>query len=401
MSELKPILNALRRSKVGAILLLLQIAITTAVVSNSAFIISEKMTYLNQATGFVEKDIFTFQMMHFGNDVNYMRQAELDESTLREIPGVIDAVIVNAVPLSGGGSSSTYRLQPTGQKSKGLNASIFEADSHFLNSVGVQLVEGRNFTDSEVVVSNDYAQYPTVGIITQALSEELFPDGDALGNTIYRGDNPVKIIGITDVMKGPWLKLDRRDWSVIVPFVMADKLTQFIVRTQPGERAQVMQQVEQHMLSSNRQRVVENIRGFEDLKAEYVSPDKLTMRMLMVMIVVLVLITALGIFGLTLFNINKRTKQIGTRRALGARKSDIVRYFLIENSVISTFGLVTGSVLAVLMAQQLMKHYSLAQLPLPFIITTAVSVLVISLLAVIGPAKRAANISPSIATRTI
>ncbi|BBN83563.1 ABC transporter permease [Pseudoalteromonas sp. A25] len=401
MSELKPIFNALCRTKVGPILLLLQIAITTAIVSNSAFIINEKLAYLNQDTGYVEENIFSFQMMHFGQSVDYLRQSQMDEARLREIPGVVDAVMANSIPLSGGGAASTFRLKPTGEESKGLNSTVFEANEHFLNTLGVKIIEGRNFTESEIMLTTDYSKYPSIGIITKEVADELFENGDAIGKTLYRGDHAIQVIGIADMMKGPWLKSERKDRSVIVPFVTAEKLTQFIVRTEQGRRAEVMQKIEQTMLDLDRERVVEDIQGLEQLKADYVASDRLTMRMLLVMIVVLTLITALGIFGLTLFNISKRTKQIGTRRALGARKSDIIRYFLIENCLISVVGLVVGSGAALLMAQQLMKHYSLSQMPIIYVTVTALSVLCVSLLAVVGPAKRAANISPSIATRTI
>jgi len=125
------------------------------------------------------------------------------------------------------------------------------------------------------------------------------------------------------------------------------------------------------------------------------------MRMLVVLITILLLVTALGIFGLTLFNISKRTKQIGTRRALGARKSSIIKYFLVENALICTAGLVLGVIAALILGQLLMQHFSIAVLPLGYVAATAVMVFIMSLLAVFGPAKRAANISPSIATRTI
>ena len=62
MLEIKPIFHALCRSKVGAILLLIQIAITTAIVSNAAFIIQDRITFLNQETGYPEQDLFKFNV---------------------------------------------------------------------------------------------------------------------------------------------------------------------------------------------------------------------------------------------------------------------------------------------------------------------------------------------------
>ncbi|MFM9500715.1 ABC transporter permease, partial [Streptomyces galilaeus] len=83
------------------------------------------------------------------------------------------------------------------------------------------------------------------------------------------------------------------------------------------------------------------------------------------------------------------------------RKSAIINYFLVENALICTMGLVLGGICALLLGQFLMQHFSIAALPSSYIAITAIMVLIMSLLAVLGPAKRAANISPSIATRTI
>ena len=102
MLEIKPIFNALCRSKVGAVLLLIQIAITTAIVSNAAFIIQDRISYLNQETGYPEQDIFKFNVMTFGTDINLSQQFELDESMLRKMPGVVDAALSSSIPLSGG-----------------------------------------------------------------------------------------------------------------------------------------------------------------------------------------------------------------------------------------------------------------------------------------------------------
>lgn len=402
MLEIKPIFNALLRSKVGAMLLLIQIAITTAIVSNAAFIIKDRLDYLNQPTGYEEENIFKFNVMTFGTDVDLIQQIELDEQMLRAMPGVVDAVQISAVPLSGGGSSTNFRLKPVPEKSKAAIASYFETDEHGLNTLGVNLIAGRNFTEDEVVLNRDFSKYPQVALATKAFIDELFPDEDGLGKVIYMGDKPLQIVGIIGMMKGPWLKLEnRKDKSVMLPIVSPSKLHQFLVRTEPGRRAEVMKQIEGAMHSNYAKRVIQDLTGLDVKKADYVAEDRLMMRMLVILISVLVLVTALGIFGLTLFNINKRTKQIGTRRALGARKSAIISYFVVENSLICIAGLVLGVCGAVLLGQQLMTHYSVPALSNWYVALTAIAVFVMSLLAVIGPAQRAANIDPSIATRTI
>ncbi|WP_404339495.1 ABC transporter permease [Pseudoalteromonas mariniglutinosa] len=401
MLEIKPIFHALCRSKVGAMLLLIQIAITTAIVSNAAFIIQDKISYLSQDTGYPEQDIFLFNVMTFGKDVNVTQQFELDEAMIRQLPGVVGAAMTSSAPLTGSGSASDFSLKPAPQESLSIRTGYFFIDEHGVNTYGVKLVAGRNFTEDEVVVTNNFEKQANVTIVSKALLTELFPDGNGLGKTVYLGDIPLKIVGVVEKMMGPWLRDSKPDNLAFIPFINATSSANFAVRTKPGQRASVIKQIEEAMLNNYNKRVISRIRGLDESKAEYVAQDKLMMRMLIVLITILVLVTALGIFGLTLFNISKRTKQIGTRRALGARKSAIISYFLVENAMICCVGLLLGIIAALLLGQLLMQHFSIAALPPSYIAGTAIMVFVMSLLAVFGPAKRAANISPSIATRTI
>jgi putative ABC transport system permease protein len=162
-----------------------------------------------------------------------------------------------------------------------------------------------------------------------------------------------------------------------------------------------MRQIEDLMLEDHAKRVIIGLTALDQAKAEYNASDTLMLRMLIVLITVLLLVTALGIFGLTVFNINKRTKQIGTRRALGARKSAIISYFLVENAIICVVGTIIGSIAALFLGRVLLKHFSIPALDSMYILFTALFVIVISLLSVLMPANKAANISPSIATRSI
>jgi putative ABC transport system permease protein len=242
---------------------------------------------------------------------------------------------------------------------------------------------------------------PTVALVSKQFAKDMFPDSDPLGQIIYYGDNPFTVVGVLDHMTGPWLSDSRPNNVVIFPFALGQTIRKFLVRTEPGMRDEVMHQIESLMLGLESQRVITDLTTMDDKKAEYVAQDRLMMRMLIALISILVVVTALGIFGLTLFNISKRTKQIGTRRALGAKKSDIVKYFIIENGLISAVGLVIGAIFAILLGNKLMTLYSLPQLNFKYVVVTAFGIFVMSLIAVYGPAKRAANISPSIATRSV
>lgn len=402
MSELKPILNALLRAKTGALLLILQIAVTLAVVSNSAYIIYERVSFMNQPTGLDASAMFKFNLYTFGKDVDIARQQEIDEQLLRSLPGVVDAVVINQVPLSGSGDSTHFSLVPPDQKGRAARAAYFHADDHLANTLGVEIVEGRDFNAADVVQGTERVDFDSsVAVVTNALANELFPEGDALGKVVYFGDKPLTIVGIFKHMKGPWLDDEQADNVLLVPLVRAVPFRRFLIRTEPGRRAEVMKQVESVLLNANGDRVVSQIVGLDELVADQTSQDRLMTNMLEVLITVLVSVTALGIGGLALFNVERRTRQIGTRRALGARKRDIVSYFLMENSLVALTGIVFGALLAHALSRVLMEHYSLPKLDPWFVVYTLGGIYLASVLAVYWPAHRASQISPSIATRSV
>jgi len=403
MLEIKPIFNSLLRSKAGAVMLLVQIAITVAIVSNAAFIISDRIAYLHQDTGYPEHEIFSFSVVTFGDDVDRVQKIQENVRMLRNVPGVINAVSLTEIPLSGSGSASSFSLssEPDNSGQNGVRAAYVMGDEHSLDTLGVEIAQGRNFTAQDVIVFDSEGPMVNVMIASKPFVDEIFPSGDGLGKTVYFGNNPIKIIGIVDKMMGPWLKDRAAEHFVIMPLVRDSRFQKVLVRAHPAQRSVIMARVEQLMLDNYDKRVITNIRALDKAKADYNAEDILMMRMLIVIIVVLVLVTALGIFGLTVFNINKRTKQIGTRRALGARKSDIIRYFLVENCIICLVGISIGAIAAVYLGQLLLLHYELPALDNSFIAVTIVLVLCMSLLSVLMPAYKAANISPSIATRSV
>ena len=123
--------------------------------------------------------------------------------------------------------------------------------------------------------------------------------------------------------------------------------------------------------------------------------------LLSVIAILMVAITALGIVGLASFHVNLRRKQIGTRRAVGARRVDILRYFMLENWLLTTGGAALGTILAFAFGQWLSTAYSLPRLEPQYVVIGVVVLWIIGQVAVYVPARRAAAIPPAIATRTV
>jgi putative ABC transport system permease protein len=89
------------------------------------------------------------------------------------------------------------------------------------------------------------------------------------------------------------------------------------------------------------------------------------------------------------------------RRALGATRGQILRYFQTENFLLATVGIILGMLLAYSINQLLMSKYELPRLPLHYLPIGAVALWVLGQLAVLGPARRAAAVPPAVATRSV
>ena len=117
--------------------------------------------------------------------------------------------------------------------------------------------------------------------------------------------------------------------------------------------------------------------------------------------IALMVVTALGIVGLASFWVQQRTKQIGVRRALGATRSQILRYFQTENFLLATMGIELGMLGAYGLNQLLMTYYEFPRLPEIYLPIGAVALWLLGQIAVFGPAKRAAAVPPAVATRSV
>ena len=139
----------------------------------------------------------------------------------------------------------------------------------------------------------------------------------------------------------------------------------------------------------------------EEMRRDYYQDDR-SMAWLMVSVcVALLIVTALGIVGLASFWVQQRTRQIGVRRALGATKGQILRYFQTENFLLATLGIVVGMILAFGINQLMMERYELPRLPLLYLPIGAVVLWLLGQISVFGPARRAAAVPPAVATRSV
>jgi putative ABC transport system permease protein len=402
----RPILSALLRNRTGALLVAMQIAIALAVLVNALYIVVQRIETINRPTGIDVDNIFVVQSAGFTQHYNEAAAIHEDLAYLRGLPGVRAATVINAIPLSNGGDGELLLTRPDEHSSESMNA--FEVDEQAVDTLGVHLVAGRNFRHDEIgpaITKSDASRFVSEVIVTRALAEHLFPKQNPLGKQVYDYiGQPATIIGVIDPMIGSWPGNRHPDWIFFMPrlpFSENSGALRYMVRAAPGQREALMRLAEEHLTQANPNRVVHFVRTLNFFRDLTYLADRSMGIYLVTISAILIAVTALGIFALATFNVSTRTKQIGTRRAVGARRGDIVRYFLIENGLITTGGIVVGCLLALGIGYWLSMQYELPRLNLYYLVGGVLALWGIGQLAAWQPARRAAAVSPSVATRTV
>ncbi len=416
--SLHPILVALRRHKAGVILIALQIALTLAIVCNAVFIIGQRIERVGRPTGLDEKNLFMVEQgwvgAPTGDDPASIEKLDVmqreDLATLRRLPGVVSVAATNTMPLTNNSWGGGMSLKPD-QKNATARTVFYFGDEHLLSTLGLKLIAGRAFNAGDIRHQGFRdTSTPPIVIVSKTLADKLFPHGDALDKTVYfDGNRATTIVGIVAQLQssatGSWI--NGSDYNTVIEPVRLDAyFSRYVVRTAPGQEQAVMKAARAALYAANPMRVISDepgddngIRTFAQIRDQAYRADKGMAILMGVICLILLGVTSAGIVGLTSFWVGQRHRQIGVRRALGARKIDILHYFQIENLLIAGIGVVLGILLSVGLNLWLMSHYEMTRMPVAYVVTGVLVMLAIGQAAVFVPARRASNVPPVVATR--
>jgi len=401
--DIRPILSTLRRHKTAAALIVLEIALTCAIVCNALFLVSQRIDKISLPSGIAENELVMVRVSGIGKQTNAMARTREDLASLRALPGVKAVTVINQLPFRNSSSNSSISRKQE-QERPTTSVSLYMLSEDGMRTMGMNRVAGRDFQPSEYVDLDDVLKsggrdQAVPVIINQAVAAKMAPDGNALGQTYYMGRQPLHVIGIIDHLATPTGWNNNRVESMIMPARATYGMGIYMLRTDPARRDEVLKGALAALERNDPNRLVREKLSYEDQRKDYFKNDRAMVGLLVTVCVALLVVTALGIVGLASFWVQQRSKQIGIRRALGATRGQILRYFQTENFLLATLGIVLGMLAAYAINLALMNQYELPRMPLIYLPVGAVLLWLLGQVAVFGPARRAAAVPPAVATR--
>ncbi|HSS02908.1 MAG TPA: FtsX-like permease family protein [Kofleriaceae bacterium] len=401
-----PILSTLRRHRTAAALIVIEIALTCAIVCNAIFLIGDRLARMDRSSGIVEDELVRVETTGIGTRADPIAVTAQDVVALRSIPGVKSVASMNMIPF-GGSSWNTGISLISSEDPNSLNAGMYMG-TDIIRTLGLRLVAGRDFNPEEYVeyqAAREKKVHVSSIIITRATAERLFPGKSAVGQNIYVwSKDPQTVVGVVDEIARPneGNGAELNAFSMLLAVKLPSTVGgEYMLRVDPARKAEVLAAVDAALNKVDPNRIILERQTFAEIRKGYFKQDRAMAYLLGGVCLALLVITALGVVGLASFWVQQRTRQIGIRRALGATRGDILRYFQTENFILATLGIIIGMALAYAINLWLMHKYQVARLPGTFLPIGAALLWLLGQIAVLGPALRASLIPPAIATRTV
>ncbi|MEH8018273.1 FtsX-like permease family protein [Rheinheimera muenzenbergensis] len=384
--------------KVVTTLLLLQLAMTLALLLNSVLLAQQTRQQLNQPTGLDLDNILLVQLKPTSAPLRvYPALADLlnrQLSAVQAIPGVIAAAYSNQSAILQGGNNGNIYVSEQQERTNVSTVPMYFVSKDFFNVLNSQVLQGELPQHS---VSLDAPVSPDV-VLTQSLADKLFAGTPAEGQQTSRGRVAAVISDFYGQRSGDHIMYNSVQ---VAPPYGVDWGYSILLRTTPAQTEAVRQQ-----LASVLQKVESNIEIFhirtlaEQHQRLYRNEYGLAM-LLTILSALMLLVTMVSSYSSTHFQALKRQQEIGIKRALGASKSVILLELLSENWLCTALGAILGVALALWLNQALAQVISIPALNWYLPLVTMMVLLLCVTLATWYPAAIATRISPASATKAL
>jgi putative ABC transport system permease protein len=329
--------------------------------------------------------------------INFFRQLL---ERVESLPGVRAASANAFAPFTGPGSATRFEIVGRPQPPVGQEPStdVRVIDPKYFNLMNIPLRAGRTFSQEEAT------EMRHVVIINEALARQHFPDRNPLGEKLIinmKNENlPCEIVGVVGDVKHAGLDTQAREMIYWPHPELAFSFMTLLVRTD-GDPLGVVGAIQREVRALDKDLPISDVRTMESLLASSVARARFSTLLLAIFASVALILAAVGIYGVMSYAVTQRTREIGIRMALGARRNDVITLVIRNGMMLAGIGVAVGLISAFALTRLMEKLLFgvTATDPLTFL-AVAVLLSAVALIACYVPARRATKVDPMIALRS-
>jgi putative ABC transport system permease protein len=317
---------------------------------------------------------------------------------LRSEPGVESVAASLPLPLYGGGLNFAFKIDGRSETTGAdLTANYTAATPAYFRVLGIPLRRGR------VPDDRDSADAPPVCVVSETFARQYFPGEDPIGRRLSFGfRDPVsrEIVGIVADVRRDGLGSESRP-EMYVPFAQEPWWAAYAVVRTKGDPGRLSAALRNAVGSLDPSLPVESIEPMTNMVSESVAQPRFRTTLLAMFGAAALALAAIGIYGVISYNVGRRTREVGIRMALGARRGDVFRLVVAEGLALVGVGLAAGLAGALMLTRYLESLlFRVGRLDLATYVGVAATLVAAGALACWLPARRAMRVDPMTALRS-
>jgi predicted permease len=314
------------------------------------------------------------------------------------IPGIDRVAMTSDLP--GARPTATAALvieDRAADSSQRLTAEVIRVSPDYFMLMQCTLIRGRFFLES------DERGKQEVAIIDETTARSYWSGIDPVGRRLRLGGNPslpwVTVVGIVKDMKQDGLDTDGVPHIFGPIYQQAGRSMSVVART-PLPTSLLESQIRSEIQAVDPGLPVFNVRSMTDVMDVSIAPRRFSAELVGVFAAVAMLLSSIGIYGLLAYMVGQRSREIGIRVALGAKRSDILKLILGKGLLLASAGIAIGLVLAAAAAPMIATLlYGVHAIDVTVFATVPLVLMIVAFLATYIPARRATMVDPIIALR--
>ena len=380
-----------------------EISLAFTLLTVGALSLAELRRVRQISPGFDTSNLMTFEL-EAGDQPNPAKNAKVQYiknliASLEAIPGVTDIGFVNQLPLNGCCFSTTLHAESGETLSRDDKISFLTVSPNYWRTMRIPLRAGRFISQQDATLDSDKVAAPAV--LGEIAAQRYFPKQDPLGKVVRLGGpkaSRFQIVGVVGAIRNEGLVQNPVPEIYISGYDSIPSPLQFVVRSTLPQ-ALLTGQIRQAIRTVNPTQPLDHFQTMETIIRFSLAANIAASVFMTLFALAALLMASLGVYGLVSYAVDQRKVEIGTRMALGAENSDVLRMVVGDGLKLSAIGMAIGGVIVFVTAKWVQANLNIVTLEVTSFLWPVLITAMIVAAASFVPAWRATRLSPMVAIR--